>query len=130
MAGSVENAPSGPTSAPSGSFLPPWLATITLPSATTEVAKSRIVGSLPSRGMPTAKGAVESRRSRAPKGATRIEPEAVTKWMETRPCAAAISAHSPMRPIWPASRSATAERPVSRAFATPIRTASGATVWP
>ena len=33
----------------------------------------------PSRGTPTQKGAVDSRRSSPPKGATRIEPEALTK---------------------------------------------------
>ena len=77
---------------------------MTLPSATIEVAKSSTTGSAFSRGMPTQKGAVESLRSRR-RRARRESSRRVTKWMETRPSAAAISAHSPTRPIWPASRS-------------------------
>ena len=42
--------PSLSISASAGSVLPPWLATNTLPSATTEVAKSRMIGDLPGPG--------------------------------------------------------------------------------
>lgn len=62
--------------------------------------------------------------------ATRIEPAALTKCTETRPSAAAISAQSPTRPIWPALRSAIAESPTFRHFSMPILTACGATVCP
>src|SRR6266481_5645270 len=49
-AGSSLNVPSKSISAPFGSFLPPRLATSTLPSATIEVAKSSTIGSCPLRG--------------------------------------------------------------------------------
>ena len=52
-AGSSLSVPSASTSAPFGNFLPPRLATSTLPSATIEVAKSSTIGSWPWRGMPT-----------------------------------------------------------------------------
>jgi len=50
-AGSSLNVPSASISAPSGNFLPPRLATSTLPSATIEVAKSSTIGSWPWRGI-------------------------------------------------------------------------------
>ena len=65
-----------------------------------------------------------------PNGATRIEPAALTKWIEIKPAAAARSAHSPTRPTWPELRSEIAERPVAFAFSTPMSTAIGAIVWP
>ena len=106
VAGSLESAPSGPISALPASGLPPRLATSTLPSATSEVAKSSTTGSAPSRGMPTQNGAVDKRRSTPPNGATRTEPAALTKWIEiSPPPPRAISAHSPTRPTWPALRS-------------------------
>ena len=80
--------------------------------------------------MPTQKGAVEKRRSLAPKGATRMLPAALTKCAETRPSAAAISAKSPTRPIWAELRSAIADKPIALHFSMPIATACGATVWP
>ena len=52
-AGSSLRLPSESISAPFGNFLPPRLATSTLPSATIEVAKSSTSGSSPGRGMPT-----------------------------------------------------------------------------
>ena len=69
------------------------------------------MGGAPSRGTPTQNGAVDSRRSSPPNGATRIEPAALTKWIEIKPAAAARSAHSPTRPTWPELRSEMAERP-------------------
>ena len=103
---------------------------MTLPSATSEVAKSSTTGGASSRGMPTQNGAVDSRRSRPPNGATSSEPGALTKWIEIRPAAAARSAHSPTRPTWPELRSDTAASPAAFAFSTPMSTACGATVWP
>ena len=52
-AGSSLKLPSASISAPLGNFLPPRLATSTLPSATIDVAKSSTIGSWPTRGMPT-----------------------------------------------------------------------------
>ena len=72
MCGSAESVPSGSISAPCGSALPPLEATRTLPSATSEVAKSSTTGG--SVGTPTLKGAVEKRRSVPPKGATSTLP--------------------------------------------------------
>ena len=46
-AGRAERVPSAEISASAGSGLPPWLATRTLPSATSEVAKSSSTGSCP-----------------------------------------------------------------------------------
>ena len=80
--------------------------------------------------MPAQNGAVDMRRSVPPNGATSTLPEALTKWMETRPAAAAISAQSPTRPMWPALRSATIDRPIALHLSMPICTACGATVWP
>ncbi len=77
--------PAADTSASAGSVLPPWLATSTLPSATSEVAKSRITGNPPGRGMPMQTGAVENRRSTPPKGATSTEPATLTKCTDTSP---------------------------------------------
>ena len=110
--------------------MPPWLATSTLPSATTEVAKSSTTGGWPGRGTPTQNGAVESRRSVPPKGATSTLPEALTKCTETSPASAAISAQSPTRPMWPAFLSATMERPMALHLSMPMATACGVTVWP
>src|SRR6478736_7408039 len=95
-----------------------------------EVAKSSTIGSCPWRGMPTQYGAVDSRFSTPPNGATSSEPAALTKCTDTSPSAAAISAQSPTRPIWPALRSATADSPAFLHFSMPIRTACGVTVWP
>ncbi len=75
-------------------------------------------------------GAVDMRRSMPPKGATETLCGAFTKWTETSPSPAAISAHSPTRPTWPALRSAIAESPTALHFSTPNRTACRATVWP
>ena len=80
------------------------------------MAKSSTTGASLPRGIPTQNGAVEKRRSSEAKGATITEPEAVTKWIETRPAAAARSAHSPTRPRWPELRKAIAARPVAFAF--------------
>ena len=110
--------------------MPPWLATSTLPSATIEVAKSRISGERPGRGTPTQYGAVENRRSMPPKGATSTLPAALTKCTDTSPLAAAISAKSPTRPMCPALRRATADSPIARHLSMPIAVAAGATVWP
>ena len=108
----------------------PGDATSTLPSATSEVAKSSTSGR-PGSGTPTQKGAVEKRRSTPPKGATSTLPATLTKWMEISPAAIAISAQSPTRPIWPALRSAMTADAVSAARARcRVRTACGATVWP
>ena len=122
--------PSGSIRLPSGSFLPPRAATRTLPSATAEVAKSRITGSAPRIGKPIENGAVEMRRSTPPKGATSWLPATLTKWTETSPASAAISAHSPMRPRWPALFSATTQAPDFAAFLIPTCTASGPIDWP
>src|SRR6266567_928887 len=89
--GSVESRPSGSIRAPGGNSLPPLEATRTLPSATSEVAKSRIMGGCPGLGTPTTKGAVEMRRSTPPNGATSRLPATFTKCTETKPASAAIS---------------------------------------
>jgi hypothetical protein len=54
----------------------------------------------------------------------------LTKWIDTNPSAAAISAQSPTRPTWPALRNVTADRPPFLHLSMPIRTACGVTVWP
>ncbi len=123
--------PSGSTSDPSGTGLPPFEATSTLPSATSEVAKSSSsIGPLPSGGTPMQTGLVEKRRSTPPNGATSSPPSTLTKWSETRPASAARSAQSPMRPRWPEWRSPIIATPASRALAMPKSTASGPIVWP
>ena len=66
-------------------------------------------------GMPAAIGLAESRRWVPPKGATRMPPPLVlTKWSETLPAGAAISAQSPIRPRWPEFRTATTATPCAR----------------
>ena len=95
-----------------------------------EVAKSRTMGTPSGRGTPTTNGAVESRRSVPPNGATSTLPEALTKCTETSPAAAAISAQSPTRPMWPALRRATMASPFFLHLSMPMATACGATVWP
>src|ERR1700738_3997238 len=55
-AGSSLKVPSRSINAPFGSFLPPRLATSTLPSATIEVAKSSTIGPFPFPGSPGRKG--------------------------------------------------------------------------
>ena len=81
--GSEDRVPFWSIKAPSGKGFPPLEATRTLPSATTDVAKSKTTGGSSPRGTPTQKGAVEIRGSVPPKGATRTEPRALTKWIET-----------------------------------------------
>ena len=95
-----------------------------------EVAKSRTIGA-PPLGTPTANGLVDMRRSTPPNGATSAPtPEALTKWTDTMPAAAARSGQSAMRPRWLELRSPTTETPPARAFSTPRSTACSPTVWP
>ena len=77
----------------------------------------------------TVEGVIEAIAA-PPYGATKIEPAALTKWIETNPSAAAISAQSPMRPMWPELRKATAASPLALHFSMPSFTACGPTVWP
>ena len=65
--------------------MPPWLATSTLPSATSEVAKSRITGRPPGCGIPMQTGAVENRRSTPPNGATSTEPVDIDEMHRDQP---------------------------------------------
>ena len=71
--------------------MPPFDATSTLPSATSDVAKSNTSGR-PGSGTPTLNGAVENRRSVPPNGATSTLPATLTKCTETSPSRLAVSA--------------------------------------
>ena len=64
--------------APSGRGVPPLNATNAFPSATSEVAKSRMTGGSSGRGIPQQKGEVLPRRSTPPKGATSRLPRTLT----------------------------------------------------
>ena len=88
-----------------GPFTPLLNATLILPSAIVQVEMSRMIGGPFLTGTPAAIGLAESRRWLPPNGATRMPPPLVlTKWSETLPAWAAISAQSPMRPRWPEFR--------------------------
>ena len=105
---------------PSGTFAPLLKATLILPSAIVQVEMSRMIGGPFLTGTPAAIGLAESRRWLPPNGATRMPPPLVlTKWSETLPAWAAISAQSPMRPRWPEFRSATTATPWRPALAMP-----------
>ena len=56
-------------------------------------------------------GLVPKRPSAPPQGATTGRDSTLTKWIDTRPCATAISAQWPMRPRWCALASATMQLP-------------------
>ena len=84
--------PSPPISASPGRGLPPLAATSALPSATTEVAKSRMKSSPPGLGTPTAIGAVEHLASAEPNGATIRDPATLQNWTDTKPSRQACSA--------------------------------------
>ncbi len=101
-----------------------------MPSATREVAKSRIIGGPSGMGAPMHTGLVEKRRSTPPNGATSSPRATFTKWMETSPASAARSAQSPMRPMWPEWRSAMAAMPLASALAMPRSTACSPMLWP
>src|SRR5919108_1699880 len=69
--GSVVGLPSASTRQSGGISRPLLRATLTLPSAVAEVAKSRITGAAPGTGIPIAIGLVVPRPSRPPWGTTR-----------------------------------------------------------
>ena len=95
-----------------GDLAPLLSATLILPSAIVQVEMSTMIGGPSATGTPAAIGLAESRRSVPPNGATRMPPPLVlTKWSETLPALAAISAQSPIRPRWPEFRSATTATP-------------------
>jgi hypothetical protein len=81
--GSVVGRPSLSTIQPGGTCSPLFIATISLPSATIDVVMSRIAGSPPASGTPTASGLVDRRRSLPPNGATRIAPDVLRKCSDT-----------------------------------------------
>ena len=81
-----------------GTGRPSLSATRALPTAILLVAKSRINGGFPVRGMPIAIGLVTSRGCRPPNGATMGMLITLTKCSEIRPAALACSAQWPIRP--------------------------------
>ena len=75
---------------PGSSSTPLLKATRVLPWAILLVAKSRTIGSLPGRGMPTQNGLVPMRASRPPNGATIGRDRTLTKWIDTSPAVDAL----------------------------------------
>ena len=98
---SVVKFPELSINAPKGNFFPPFWATITFPSATVEVAISKMMWGDPLDGIPIDNGDVLPLRSLPPKGATSKLPLTFTKWKEINPASAALSDQSPILPRWP-----------------------------
>ena len=114
-----------------GSGFPAARATRTLPSASVDVAASKMKRRA-RPGTESAHGLVPRNRARPPNGTTPPipAPTAPTVTIPIRPSAAVRSAYSPSRPMWVECRTATIATPCCRARAIAHSRANIVECWP